>query len=534
MSEFNNNPQNESDIFSEPKQKITAKVKHSNDFKRQMTALIIAVCVVAVGSVAVLLFKYLPELNLSDKSAVVETTEEEDALPTLIDGEVLGPQNRIFIMEYIKNDNISEINIHNEYGDFGIIYNEEDDEYYIKDEPNATYNQESMQYLMSAAGYTLAIERIATENIEYSEYGLDMESSPAWYTISDRKGNTHKLFIGDRIPSNAGYYVKYDGRDAVYVLDSSISDYLLAPVEAIISPLLAFPMGQSTYYLANNIILTKDDEVFIAMEYIPDEERIASGSPYLHRMLKPFGYTPNDSNYLDVLALFGEYTGISTLKYKPSEEDLEKYGLTNPKYCFYFEYKKFPSEIWFSEKNENGNFYAYTPVFNLITEVEYDNADWLEWNLLEWLQRPIFQENIRYVKNITVESEKESYNFELTYGTDSLVKAVETNSKTTIADLDNFKQFYMSLLMTSYLDYAELDEAEVEELVENGAYLTLTFNMTTGKTLEYKFYPYESRKSYYTLNGEGHFYIVRDRMIKIIDDAARVLAGERVFPDANN
>ena len=47
----------------------------------------------------------------------------------MLDGEVIGPQNRIFIMEYIDKNNVSFINVHNEYGEYGITYDEETGSY---------------------------------------------------------------------------------------------------------------------------------------------------------------------------------------------------------------------------------------------------------------------------------------------------------------------------------------------------------------------------------------------------------------------
>lgn len=528
MSEFNNNL--DSEIFSEPAKKLTAKSKHAADFKRQMTALCIVAALMIIGIVAALVVNRLPG-KFDDEAAESPYIKE---LPTLIDGEVIGPQNRIFIMEYLKNDNISEIKVHNEYGDFGVFYNKEDDNYYLTDNMNASYDREALQSLLSAAGYTLAMERITTDAEDMSEYGLADEDDPAWYEISDRRGNTHKLYIGNIIPSNAGYYVRYEGRNAVYVLDSSIANTLLAPIEALISPILAFPVGQSTYYLIDNFVLARDNEIFIALDYIPEEERSKDSSTSIHKLLYPEGYTPNDGNYLNVFAMFQEYTGMYTIKYQPDEEDLKKYGLDKPKYELYFDFANFPTDIWFSEKNDSGNFYAYSPVFDIITEVEYDKAKFLEWNLLEWLLRPVFQQNIREVKELTIESGEDKFTFVPGFDDNGLYSVYERNSGKYIEDIDNFKQFYMTLLMTSFLDYAELDEAQKETLTESAPYLTMKIKLNGGKTLDYKFYPYEARKSFYTINGTGHFYIVRDRMVKIVDDAKKVMSGERIFPDANN
>lgn len=520
-----NKSTDEGGIFDEPKQRYTAKAKHRDDFKRQLKILIITVIIAAVGLVAYL-FVIKPIIEYSEE--VPEETVE------LLDGEVLGPQNRILIMDYLKKDDIASIDIHNEYGDWGIEYSEEDDAFYIKGNHSAAYDKEKLQKLISAAGYTLAMERITDNAENFGEYGLSELDDPAWYVICDRDGNSHKLYIGDILPSNSGYYVRYDGRNAVYVLDYTISETLLSPIENIISPTLAFPTGSSMYYMINNFALKKDGEVFIALEYIEDENERADGSTALHRFIYPSEYVPNDTNYLNVFSLFQSYQGISTLVYQPTIDDLQKYGLDAPKYDLYFEFKNVPNNIIYSEKNENGNYYAYSPIFDIIAEVAAENADWLEWGLIDWIERPIFQMIINSVDTISLECDSASYRFKLTSGDGGFKAVTEEISGTDIENIDNFKKFYQTILMTNLQDYAELTDEEITSLKDAGAYMTLTITMKGGSVNEYKFYPYETRRSYYTVNGTGDFYILRDRMTKIIDDAAKVMTGETIVPDANN
>lgn len=511
-------------IFDEPKPRYTAKSKHRNDFKRQLRLLLtVFVCAVIAITVYFVLGKTLT--NDSD-----EVTEEE---VVLLDGEVLGPQNRIFIMEYVKNDDVLSVDIHNEYGELGVVYSEEDDEFYIKDHPSAAYDKEMLRTLLTNAGYTLAMERITDSTDNFGEYGLSELDDPAWYVITDRSGNSHKLYIGDILPSNSGYYVRYDGRDAVYVLDYTIADTLLAPIEDMISPTLAIPVGSGDYYLITNFAIKKDGDLFIALEYL-DEDARPAGSTSVHRFLYPTEYTPSDTNYLNVFSKFTDYTGISTLVYLPDMDDMKAYGLDTPKYDLYFEYKGIPQNIIFSEKNADGNYYAYSPIFDIITEVEGANADWLEWGLIDWIERPIFQMNITSVDKIELKCDGAEYIFKLESNDDGLTSVSETITGTEIRDTDNFKKFYQTILMTNMQDYVDLTEEKLDDLVNGGEYMTLKITMVDDTVKEYKFYPYETRRSYYTVNGTGDFYILRDRMAKIRDDAAKVLTGEAIVPDANN
>ncbi len=527
MSEQNENKNGvEDSVFDEPTMpKITAKTKHKSEAKRQLKVMLTALIAVAVG-VAAYLFVIKPLVE-----AVPDTPEEQ---VVLLDGEVIGPQNRIFIMEYIDKNNVGHIKVHNEHGEYGITYDEEQGGYIVTDDPGAVYDKEKLQELLSAAGYTLAMERITDNAENFSEYGLSELDNPAWYEISDRNGNVHKLYIGDIIPSNAGYYVRYDGRGAVYVLDSTISETLLSPIEAIISPMLGFPIPQNEYHTIENFFLFRGEEPVVAIEAMTEETRRADGSIVLHKFLYPEQYTPNETRYLTVFSLFCDYKGRSVIKYAPSKEDMEKYGLDTPEFDLYFEYNTIPNNIIFSEKTTESTRYAYSPLFNVICELDPDKVEFLDYTLIDWIERPVMQVNIASITDIIIESEKGNYHFALEFTDGQLTTVREKNRFVTVADIDNFRKFYQTILMTTVQDHAELTAEEISKLEADGAYLTLTVIMENGEKTVRKFYPYETRRSFYTINGKGDFYVIRDRMVKIVDDAEKAINGVTIYPDANN
>ncbi len=528
MSEQNQNKNEveEQSVFDEPTMpKITAKTKHKSDAKRQIRIMLTALVVVAVG-LAAYFFVIKPLVE-----SIPETPPEE---VILLEGEVLGPQNRIFIMEYIDKDNVSFVKVHNEYGEFGVTYDEEEETYIVTDHPAAVYDREKLQSLLSAAGYTLAMERITDSTENFSEYGLSELDNPAWYEIGDRNGNTHKLYIGDIIPSNAGYYIRYDGRNAVYVLDSTISETLLSPLEAIISPTLAFPIPQNAYHTIANFFLFSGEAPVVAIEAMGEETKRADGSVILHKFLYPEQYLPNETRYLDVFSLFCDYKGKSVLKYKPTKEDLENYGLDTPEFDLYFEYNTIPNNILFSEKTNDSTRYAYSPIFDVICELDSDKVAFLDYTLIDWIERPIMQVNIASVTDIILESEKGNYHFELGFEDEVLTTVREKNRFVTVADIDNFRKFYQTILMTTVQDNAELTAEQISELEADGAYLTITVVMENGEKTVRKFYPYETRRSFYTIDGKGDFYVLRDRMVKIVDDAEKAINGITIYPDANN
>lgn len=508
-----------------PVQTLNARRKKSMIKKQRRTIIILAIIVAA--AILAYFFVVLPIVNY------VEEDPEETV--ELLDGEVLGTGNRILLFDHYERKEIQSIEVHNAYGEYGFYYDAEHEAFYVIDHPSAPYNKELFASFIVSAGYTLSVERVQLDCEDMSEYGLDESQDPAWYTLTTRDGETHTVYIGNLIPSGGGYYVRYKDRNAVYVLDSTLGDTLLQPLETMITPRLTLPMSTSDYFTVENFAITDVEEVKIMITYLDEEGKEAAAAATPYQMLYPAGYTVNTSSYTTALEVLTDFVGTTTLKYAPTEEDLEKYGLTTPAYTVYYKYQDIEQMVVFSKKNENGGYYAYSMLFDLITELDGSTMSWLEWDLINWVDSPIFMMNINDVKTITVTSETATRTYDLEgEGKELVVTERATGFRPVV---QNFRQFYKTLLSVYLQGYASNDLTE-EELAalesDEKLYMTLTIETHEGKTTEYKFYPYSTRRAYYTVNGEGEFYVLRDMATKVITDSEKVMTNEEIDSDAHS
>lgn len=514
----------ESTLFAapDPASKDITKRQRTSVMKKQRKAIVILAVVVA----AAILLYFLVVKPIVEYVEEVLSEEIE-----LLEGEVLGTNDRILMFEHTEKSNIESIDVHNEYGEWGIYYDYDDEEFYVTDYPEAPYSKEQLSSLVVSAGYTLSMTRVTTDCEDMHEYGLADSDNPAWYTLTTREGNKHTVYIGSKIPTGAGYYCRYEGRNAVYVLDSTLGSTLLQPLESMITATLALPMSTNDYFTVKNFAVLKGDEIKIMITYLDEEEKEDEASMSSYKMLAPANYTVNDSNYSLALEVLTAFEGTSTLVYNPDESDLEEYGLLNPAYTLTYEYSDIQQYILFSEKNESGNYYAYSLLFNLITEVSGSSLEWLEWDLIKWVDSPIFMMNINDVQTITVESETATRIFDLEgEGQELVVTERETGFQ---PEVKNFRQFYKTLLSVSIEDYAPTESVEALDM-ESDLYMTLTIETRAGKTNVYKFYPYSTRRSFYTINGEGEFYVLRDMATKVITDAEKVMTNTAIDSEAHN
>ncbi len=512
------NENGESTIFSSENQ-VAVKPKKKSSSKKQLRAILVLLGAV-IAAVCLYFFVVAPIVNYVEEAAKTEIE--------LLDGEVLGTNDRILIFEHCERKDIGEIAVHNEFGDYSFYYDTEDREFFVKGHEYAPYSKELFSSLVVDTGYTLSIDRVTTDCEDMSEYGLEESKDLPYFTVTtrpDKGGNTksHTVYIGNLTPSGAGYYARYEGRNAVYILNVSLAGTVLAPIENLITPILALPMNANDYYMLKDFMVADREDVLIAITYLtPDEkEKAAMNSAY--KMLYPANYTVNSTNYAEILKMLQNFQGTRTVALSPTDEEIEIYGLSDPAFSLSYTYQGIEQTVMFSEKNENGNYYAASLLFNIIAEVDGESMAWLEWHLIDWVDPPIFMMNINNIKTITVKGTDSVRTFDLEgEGQELVITERDTGFK---PEVQNFREFYKTLLSFHLQGYAtdDLSPEQLAALTHDEPSLTLIIETRGGVINEYKFYPYSTRRAYYTVNESGEFYVLRDEAAKILSDAEKVM-----------
>ena len=532
--------------------------------KKKFLIPILAACVV-VGLIlyyAVL----LPMLQEAEAAKEIPTTNvwlqqqvdegkltEADYTAMLNNGkcEVLGSQNRILLFNHIEKANIQSVEVHNAYGTY-TFYRDSTDNFAILGAENTSYSKEMLSSLVVSSGYTLSMTRVVEICDDMSEYGLSKADNPAYYTLTTTSGVTHTVYIGKQIPTGAGFYCSYEDRPSVYVLDSSLASTLLADVKSLMTAVLTYTVSSNTYYTINNFKMTKNGERFLEVNYLSDAERIQNASTSIWQMVYPEGgYTPSSSNYDGMLQTFSAFVGNRVLEYNVlsgvgenvTDEQiavLAKYGLVNPAMTLSFDYTD-PNQgytvnnsLWFSSLNEDGTYYVYSWLFDLISEVDAASYPWIGYDILDFIDRPVFQMNINNVGKVEIiggpasdEKPAVDADFRLVGDGQALVVTEDHSGKT--VETQNFRQLYKTMLTIEIDGYTEDDSTEESNLLA-----TMRITTRSDVVTEYKFYSYSTRRCYMTINGEGEFYVLRDQVRKMLSDAQKVIDGVAVSSDARS
>ena len=571
--------------------------------KQKITSIVLAISFVVM---LVLYFAVLSPL-------VNEVVEDIKQSLNLDDGEVEGANNRVMLFEQVERANMKSIEVHNEHGTFRFV-RDKDGNFIIEGNPTTSYDPQLFSQLVTDCGYTLSEAKVANNNPDkLSDYGLDEASNPAYYILTTKEDKVHKVYIGSVIPSTGGYYVKYEGRNTVYVLDETLETTVLAPIEAFVTPTIVFPTTITTYFMINDLAIYKGSYYFQDLELDKDDkddkdktdssdtsadtsaqtDNEQSGEAdgdnsssedkkpvekidpivrfhYLDEKNRP-SYNKNQTFYMDypgngvyvpsgyldgVLQLFIAYEGSETIKLDPTDEDLKSYGLIDADYTLYLinntsgvdekgvtQYVPVLNVVYYSvlHEGEDGEVafrYAYSVLFDTIVKVPYYDCEFLTYDLNLWVNNSLYNYNIMDVSSIKIESNKINVDFSITGGEDtngdgsSDTAFVFKDNNGHVAIESNFKKFYQVILRLQKGGYVNMTDEELAAYIadENNLTARMTVTMESGKVLEYCFYSY-GVQCYYTINGEGEFYVPTAQVNKVISDAIRVTKDEIVYPD---
>ncbi len=486
---------------------------------------------------------------------LLKVDKPETEPPQLLPGEVLGASNRILMFEHVERAAMKSIEVHNDKGSY-TFYLADDGQFYIKGMEGAPYNLELFASLVVSAGNTLTLSRITTDCENLSDYGLSEADQPAWYVITKTDGTTHKVYIGDRTVSHSGFYVRYEGRNAVYILDSTIESTLLAGVYSLVTPVLALPLTQETYYTADDFFMLRDNQLIVSIDYVPEQENPTEGGLGEWKMQKPAPYVVNSSSYSTVLETLTQFYGSETVEfgsaftdqffkdhYEDGEggdaefsEDVEKYyahlkdtyaiDVKAPDYLISYRSGDVTSYVIFSKPDLSGNMYAYSSLYDLVAKINIATVPFLEWDVIQFIDRPIFTQMIGTVSKIEVESEELNCTFFLE-GDDKDIKVTTNLSSTPFgsAMYRSFQEWYREFVSIQIQDKTGSDAKE-------NLYATVTVTNDAGEVTVYRFYPYSTRRCFVTINDSGEFYVMLEQVERLIADAGRLMRGETVDADA--
>ncbi len=499
--------------------------------KRQTITMVI--CGVLAVILAVVYFTVISPM-------LVPENIEEKPIELLFDLEVRADDpTRVYMFAPIERARMTKIEVHNDKGGYTFIKRR--DTFYIENMEEAPYDLTALSYLVTTTGSSVASRRILIDDkTDLSAYGLAASDDPAYYVITTDTGVTHKVWIGDQIPTGGGYYCQYDGRPAVYIIGPNIGLTVFAKVYDLITPTLGLAVEQQSYNYVDYVGLIKHGNPLVEIETVTPKENGTenTSSPkytyeFTYTNLKSF--TPNSTMRNYIIETMSGLAGNETVAVgdEITTENLKsKYGIDieSPFFGVYYTYEE-PAYIYFSAPDEEGMSYAYSTVYDIVVKIRLGFVPLYNLEIHDLIQNNIINTSINLASKVEIKGSLSDeditvdsvYSLKATAVPDSQRYDITvTNDKTgevyTEEDgVDNFKSLYMDMVrlyIEGEVDIKNIDSAE--------HIATVTLTETDGTSKRYDFYAYNNTRCYFTVNGalDGNyvFYINRDNVEMLIRD----------------
>ena len=332
-------------------------------------------------------------------------------------------------------------------------------------------------------------------------------------------------------------------RGAVYELSSSIETTILLQAHDYVNPLLMAAAPTNKYYNIDQFTISHGKEKFISFSLVDEKDKKNPDSLAEATVTYPAEYVPNEDRVWTVYSLMTGFSGESVVEIGADEKVYAEYGLDEPEYTVAFEYDGRAYVIFFSGLTEDGYYYASSSIVpDTVVKVAADTAEFLSYDLFKWISPYPFGYYITQISSVGVKSGEYDLRFALKHSEDAKgndVLEVASNDGTDFAPeemVKNFRMYYKAMLGVEMIDYTGLSAEENAALAADGSNMMYSFTYTTlsGKETTIAFYPYSTRRCLVTINGKGEFYVLIDRVEKMISDTGKLLRGEEIDSFAKN
>ena len=403
----------------------------------------------------------------------------------------------------------------------------------IKDFHGIAFDENMFATLVLCTGYTttyMRLDREAVNKFGMAEYGLPGvgEEPKNYFIITDIYNVTHKVIIGDKIPSDTGYYARLEGHPDVYIMKEleqtqysyTLSQVLLCELESYITPTVVDAMSSTDYFDVSDFKLntvgaiTEDilndpnadiasllSEV-ISFDYIPIELRNAKSNATIpfQGTGKYSSYAINDLKAERALMALQNLAPKRTVKLFSTEENEEQallyfakeYGIS-----YFLSYshnidrdEKYAPEkwidqrIWISPLQENtATYFVYSEAYQMIVEVDRAQLEFLRWDNFTWVRTTLFNDGISFMKRLEIQVPGKDPIVFIVDNTESLKgwdpeksdsalppdTYMKVTAGTTGIDLTAFKRFYITLVSTTLSGTASCTQAQREQFLQGAA-----------------------------------------------------------------
>lgn len=373
--------------------------------------------------------------------AILPSTDEESLKgPTTITPDVTEKEEKEKITLVDKRKTrLQQVTIQNTQGDYSIAYDETAKDYTLIDYEDITMSNNMIDILCDYTKLIQANDKVKDASA-LSAYGLDKPQATATISYADKTSTC--LSIGNKTPSETGYYGQIEGDDSVYIFDvNSVTMFCHGSVSFADTMLISSPTvksddkyGQALMKEVTYSGTAHNNPLTIRRSNHTDSEDLAYFS---YIITAPYLRSTSDmvSNHLGSLQ---KLSADQALYLHPTAEQKTKLGFDNPLIVLDItmaveteEESKTDSEEETKKKiyynavdykliigsiDSDGNYIVMLDGINAIFLIEKGSYDFLlERNYHNSVNEYLFFKNINTLERISIEMNGKKHDFHLTH-----------------------------------------------------------------------------------------------------------------------
>lgn len=497
---------------------------------------------------AVLLISLAAVLLLGGAVAVlthVITPTEEEPEPELPDTSVVLVDKALGEDGKELETPIKSIHIASRLDDYTLALND-DGVMMLADGEGLPVNSTNVDALVDALTYVVAEDTVLTNAESVTDYGLDSPTVTVEVTYADDV--TVKLEMA-ALAVGSHYYLRLDGGDTVYLMDSTLPTEVMQTAEAFVGlTMISAPsVGSSD---ANGSVVLKElsltgkvrnDQITTIRRKEAEESEEYANSVYL--LTEPY-FNDTDTVTVNEVSAVTAVTASDVVALHPTEAQLEEYGLKDPYsvakivlavYTYTSDdngnmategyYNETTHLMLLGNKDEDGNYYAMVDAMDVVFLVAADSVPWAEKTYQDLANQYLFLRSLNTLSSIacTLDGRENDFTLEHFPDAEELDDQLRVTLDGTQYPTDQFRELY-KVLMTLYRTGPAPAEPEGEPLLT----VRITPSDPTFDVKEIAIYDY-SGSVYIARTKDGDTYkVTASRVDDAIQQIRNYLNGDKV------
>lgn len=507
-----------STVFSDPADHKKTAVKQKRSLLPIIISAVLAVAILAGGTVAVI--KLIPE------------REDNTSTPSIEEIKVIDK----------KADDFKTVTVTNKSGTFKLYSEEEKDEtsssssdtsgstktvWYLDGYAKDVINSSSVSSIVSSVASVNASREVTAKSA--AECGLESPAVKADVVTKD--GEEFSLLIGGDSPDGTGIYIKLSTDDKIYINDSSIDSSLefdalsLAATDSI----AGVPTSDlSSDYKDDNGDLSSFDSITLTGSNFPEKLVIAPNTDKNLSTYAAYMTTSPTKRIADnVDGIFGLFKSGVTVSgaysFDTSAAARKKLGLDNPELTAEIKVGSVKQSYSF-KKQDDGAYAVWYDGAKLIKKVDASSLAFIDYKVNNYYASWVCLQSINELSNFTIKTPEKIFSFDIVY--DDSEDAEETyvityEGKKLTAE--NFQNFYQECISLSCSDFT-VDKVSGEPAMT----IIFTYSDTSRGNTDVKFVKSGAAKYQYSIDGIEMGKINSSALNKILKHVEKVAKDESI------